>query len=146
MLLHYLSFEMVPARSSSMRIAIDGESPIVGDERFSSPRVPPKHTVLPEGNAYLPVPTRLYPVLLSGEGATLLCASARSASIEPREETGGSGSAWGPGRAELHAKGAHGGLGGQGHTGATRREAWRRGDRWAPEYALRRINIQHYNM
>ena len=30
-----------------MRIAIDGESPIVGDERFSSPRVPPKHTVLP---------------------------------------------------------------------------------------------------
>jgi hypothetical protein len=51
MLLHYLSFEMVPARRSSMRIAIDGESPIVGDERFSSPGVPPKHTVLPEGNA-----------------------------------------------------------------------------------------------
>ena len=30
-----------------MRIAIDRESPIVGDERFSSPRVPPKHTVPP---------------------------------------------------------------------------------------------------
>jgi hypothetical protein len=128
-----------------MRIAIDGESPIVGDERFSSPGVPPKHTMLPEGNAYLPVPTRLYPVLLEGEGATL-CASARSASIELREETGGPATAWGPGRAELHAKGAHGGLGGQAHIGATRREAWRRGDRWAPEYALRRINIKHHTM
>jgi hypothetical protein len=54
-----------------MRIAIDRESPIVGEERFSSPGVPPQHTVPPEGTTYPPVPTRLYPVLLESGGATL---------------------------------------------------------------------------
>ena len=39
-----------------MRIAIDRESPIVGDERFSSPRVPPKHTVPPRATRTCPSP------------------------------------------------------------------------------------------
>jgi hypothetical protein len=80
---------MEPARRPSMRIAIDRESPIVGDERFSSPGVPPKHAVSPEGTTYPPVPTRLYPVLLEGEGATL-----RIGSVGEYRAKGGNRWAW----------------------------------------------------
>ena len=72
-----------------MRIAIDRQSPIVGDERFTLPGVPPKHTVPPEGTAYPPIPTRLYPVLLEGEGTTL-----RIGSVGEYRAKGGNRWAW----------------------------------------------------
>jgi hypothetical protein len=92
MLLHYLSFEMVPARRSSVRIAIDRESPIAGDGRFSSPGVPPKRTAPPEDNAY-PRPFPRGSIRWCSRAKVRRCASARSASLGPGEKTDGPGSA-----------------------------------------------------